>query len=202
MRKDQERIALIDMDGTIADHDAGVAQFYDDMRDPNDPYDWASITRQYGRDDVPDYLWARVDAIRRQEGWWRNLPRMDLGFEIVDVLREFDFDFHIATKAPSSNPFAWTQKVEWARENFPEADIHITDKKSLLYGKLLVDDFPDFAEEWIKHRKRGMVIMPAHDINQRFDDIEDVYMETDIQIVRYHPNNQDALRYRLERLLK
>ncbi len=186
-----ERIALIDMDGTIADYDSAMQVAFDGLKSPTEHF-YSTATRIYGRDNWPDHLWNRIDLIKRQPGWWRNLPRLDIGFEIIDVLKEFDFDFHIATQGPSTKPLAWAEKLEWAREHMPYADVHITEKKSLLYGKVLVDDWPEFGLEWLKNRPRGLVIMPAHDYNTHIDECNS------FQIFRYklgmHEELKDTLR--------
>jgi len=46
--------------------------------------------------------------------------------------------------------------------------ITMTGNKGLVYGKILVDDFPPYIEAWLKHRPRGLVIMPAHRWNEKF----------------------------------
>jgi len=47
-------------------------------------------------------------------------------------------------------------------------DITITRDKGLVYGKVLVDDWPEYIERWLKWRPRGIVIMPANSANLGF----------------------------------
>lgn len=188
-----ERIALIDMDGTVADYDAGIQAYYDDMTGPGE-YGYYSMNGFHSKDlPIPDYLWKRIELIRNQPEWWRNLPPLPVGFEIISVLDEFHFEYHVATKGPSSNPQAWAEKVEWVRHWMPYADVHITEKKSLLYGKVLVDDYPPYTQSWLQWRPNGLVVMPAHHYNKEVNDP---------QILRYEEGMQDQLRERLEKLLR
>ena len=46
--------------------------------------------------------------------------------------------------------------------------ITMTEDKGLVYGKILVDDFPEYIERWLQWRPRGLVIMPAHEHNEQF----------------------------------
>lgn len=185
-----ERIALIDMDGTVADYEYAMQQSYDAMIAPGE-MSYNEASRKYGRDQWPDHLWNRMDTIKRQTGWWRNLPQYQMGMEIVGVLRKMGFLLNIATQGPSTKSAAWAEKVEWVREHMPYADVHITEKKSLLYGKVLVDDWPPFAEEWLAHRPRGLVIMPAHHYNEGIDHP---------QILRYQEGHEENLEYRVRAL--
>lgn len=187
-----ERIALIDMDGTVADYDGAMQTAYNRMRAPDEMPYW-DATRTYGRDEWPEHLWARIDAIKRQIGWWRNLPSLHVGFEIVNILRDFDFKFHIATQGPSTKSQAWSEKVDWVREYMPYADVHVTENKSLLYGKVLVDDWPPFGLDWLKHRPRGLVIMPAHHYNKDVDHP---------QIFRYDIGQHEELISRIKQLVE
>jgi len=163
----EQPIALIDMDGTVADYDNAMREGYDKMLAPGE-MPFYEATRKYGRNQWPEHLWNRMDAIKRQAGWWRHLPRHQMGMEIVELLRTMGFKLHIATQGPSTKSAAWAEKLEWAREVIPDADVHITENKSLLYGKVLVDDWPPFATDWLKHRPRGMVIMPDAHYNRDF----------------------------------
>jgi len=191
MMKTPDRIALVDMDDTLADYEAAMASAYNKMIAPGEmTYEEAS--RTYSRDDWPDYLWNRMDAIKRRPGWWRELPPIEAGFEIVEVLRSMDFDLHIATAGPSSKSQAWAEKLDWAREHIPDASVHVTEDKSLLYGKVLVDDWPPYAMEWLKHRPRGLVVMPAHHYNKECANVD--------QIFRYESGMQIPLAKCIEQL--
>jgi hypothetical protein len=116
----------------------------------------------------PDWLEARMTLIKKQPGWWRNLPELPLGMELVGFLRDLNFSLHVLTKGPYNTTTAWTEKVDWVRKHIPDAQITITERKDLTYGLVLIDDFPGYVKPWLKHRPRGLVIMPAHPWNEDF----------------------------------
>ena len=130
----------------------------------------------------------RIKLIKNQPDWWKNLPRFNLGFKILKIAKDLEFEVYILTKAPKSIPKAWTQKAEWISENVPNIPIVMTQDKGLVYGKVLVDDYPPYIERWLEHRPRGLVIVPAHDYNQSFS----------------HPNSirYDGSKTQLERIKK
>ena len=93
------------------------------------------------------------------------------------------FKNNILTKGPKHCPNAWKEKVEWCHEELFKStltmrrlwqrekwslDIHIVSDKAIVYGKMLVDDYPPYVEAWLKHRPRGLVFMPAHKYNEDF----------------------------------
>jgi len=158
-----ELIALIDMDGTVADFDGQMQQDLDAMRAPSEgPYVAAP-------GDHPPHIEARMRVIKRQPGWWRNLPVYPLGMTIVSLLRRHGFRLNILTKGPFKTTAAWSEKVGWCREHMADASVTITEDKGLVYGKVLVDDWPDYIMRWLEWRPRGLVIMPAHPWNDDFE---------------------------------
>lgn len=52
------------------------------------------------------------------------------------------------------------KKVQWCQKHLQGVNITITTDKSLVYGRVLVDDYPDYIESWLNWRPRGKVIMP------------------------------------------
>lgn len=158
-----ERIALIDMDGTIADYDGQMRRDLDLMRSPGE----SDVI--VGFHDDPPHIEARKNAIKRQPNWWRNLPRLEDGFEIVDALRGYGFKLMILTKGPYNTTSSWTEKVDWCRVHIRDAQITITEDKGLVYGKVLVDDWPPYVTRWLEWRPRGLVIMPDRPWNKDFN---------------------------------
>jgi 5'-nucleotidase len=156
---DENNIALIDMDGTIADFDGQM------QRD----YRTALRLELPGSYHLPIEAEHNVkDLIKRQPGWWRKLPRIDLGIYLACRLEAMGFRLMVLTKGPVRTTTAWTEKVEWCQENLPTADVTITHDKSLVYGKVLVDDWPEYITPWLVHRPRGLVLMPDRPWNQDF----------------------------------
>ena len=156
-------VALLDLDGTVADYEGAAKREMDTLRSPDEPQ------MTYVRDEEPQWLKARRALVTRQPGFWRNLPLLSLGYAIYGALDELGFSIHVLTKGPSSKTKsrAWTEKVDWCRTHLPRAKITITEEKSLMYGRVLVDDWPEYFLPWAEHRPRGLVLVPAQPWNIR-----------------------------------
>lgn len=159
-----ENIALFDMDGTLCDYDKGLCNELEKIRSP---YEKAAIPPF--RKDVPEYLQNRIDMIRKNSEWWARLSKLQLGWDVLNVARALDFRIMILTQGPRRNSSAWKGKKQWIDNNLGEdVDLTITRDKGLVYGKVLVDDFPKYIERWLKWRKNGLVIMPANNGNKGY----------------------------------
>lgn len=165
------RIALIDMDGTLFDHDASVLRDLLPMCSPEEieKHNIGPHTDIRALSDSNPYFEHRIDTIRKQAGWWRGLPKFQLGWDVLQIAQEH-FCCQILTKGPRSKPYAWTEKVQCIQDHFGDKmSIDIVGRsKGGTYGRVLVDDFPDYIEKWLEHRPRGLVIMPAHEYNAYF----------------------------------
>jgi 5'-nucleotidase len=183
-----EKIALFDLDGTLADYDSHMIIDYSKIKNPEEP-----MYYEFNRDEEPIHVKERIKKIRNQPGWWQNLPLFKLGFDVLEITNEMGFQNHILTKSPSSSPNAWTEKYNWFKENikskFPSAKMTITEDKGLVYGTILVDDWPEYIERWLTHRPRGIVIMPAHRWNKDYKHP---------QVIRYDGVNLDEVRKAIE----
>jgi len=175
-----ENIALFDMDGTICDHDQSLFNGLEALRGP--PI----------KNDAPEYIKNRADLIRASESWWENLPRLQLGWNVLKIARELDYRIMILTQGPKKNPASWSGKKKWIDKNLgPDVDITITRDKGLVYGKVLVDDYPQYIERWLKWRERGLVIMPANESNKYFNHS---------QVIRYDGTNLEEVSKAMERV--
>lgn len=155
-------IAFFDMDGTLFDLNGRIIEELEKMRFPDEP----PLTSPWS--DQP-WLKARRESITRVPGFWENLPRFELGWDVLEIAKSLGYEIHILTKGPSTNPAAWMEKLACIRTHLQRnVTMHITEDKSIHYGRVLVDDFPGYVEPWLKYRKRGLVIMPAHDYNADF----------------------------------
>jgi len=147
-------IALVDLDGTLCDYDRAMVSAMNRLHSPEEQeYDiWSN----------QPHIKARRDVISRQVGWWLGLPKLQLGFDILDELKHLNFQIHILTKGPSTKPYAWTEKVQWVDKHLKDYDVQvtITADKGLIYGAVLCDDYPEYVERWLEWRPRGTVIMP------------------------------------------
>ena len=158
-----ENVALVDMDGTLCDFRGALDR---------------DLQAKFGEDLSrlsPRTLQQAEYLIRGQAGWYRNLKPLPLGFAIVNMLREIGFRLMIMTKASKEAKNAWTEKVEWISEHLPDADMTVTQDKGLVYGKVLVDDYPSHFLRWLNHRPRGIVIMPRQPWNKEIDARENIH---------------------------
>jgi len=153
-----DKIALFDLDGTLAGYHKTLTRDLNKLRSPLEK----PIVIDYNN--MPDYIVERKRLITNQVGWWENLPKIYSGFEILEWCKEIGYRIQVCTKAPDSADNAWSEKVKWIKKNMfkqgEHRNITITSDKGLVYGRVLVDDYPKFAEAWLKHRPRGLVIMP------------------------------------------
>lgn len=176
MERKTENIALFDMDGTLCDYDSGLFLALEKLRSPAEP-----VFNLPLREDAPDYIKERANLIRASESWWVSLPKLNLGWNVLESARKLEYRIMILTQGPRRNPAAWAGKKKWIDINLGEdVDITITRDKGLVYGRVLVDDYPEYAERWLAWRPRGLVIMPANAQNQNY---------THKQVIKYNGTN-------------
>lgn len=171
MNIETNKIALFDMDGTLFDYEGQLR---------NSLYSLASAPEanvldpkfNIWGDNVPEYITKRIHLIKNIPGWWSGLPKLPIGWKIFNIARAIGFRIHILTKGPSSRPHVWQEKVECIRKHFAPGEIesiNITEDKSIHYGRVLVDDFPSYMDGWLKHRCRGLGLMPANPNNVGYE---------------------------------
>ena len=157
-------IALVDMDNTLVDYEGQLLHDLQELANPSEA--------PVGVYDIwPPHIKARAHLIKQQQGWWENLPNFEFGWDVYNELHKLGFNIHILTKGPQASPNAWTEKVNWCLKHIkdPENSITITGDKSLVYGRVLVDDYPEYMDLWLKWRPRGLGIMPAHHYNEGYE---------------------------------
>lgn len=189
----EDKIGLIDLDGTAADYDTEMWRQMNLIRAPGEP---EIEQRPTFDEDVPTYFTARRKMIQRQPGFWRNLKPLPLGFEVIADMREIGFALHVLTKGPKTTPNAWSEKLEWCTEHLPDATVTISGDKSLVYGRVLFDDFPPYIEPWLARRPRGQVVCLAHPWNAEYAEGGG---KQHARVFRYDGSNREGLRKVLRR---
>jgi hypothetical protein len=159
-------VALFDMDNSLADYNGALVRDLELLRSPGeDPITEDNIWTQ----DKQPHIGARMKLIKSQPGWWFRLRPMQEGLDVLEWAGKFGFDVHILTKGPKKHSLAWDEKVQWCQKYIGEdVDIHVTSDKGLVYGKMLYDDYPEYMMKWLKHRPRGLGIMPVTASNKDF----------------------------------
>jgi 5'(3')-deoxyribonucleotidase len=178
-----ENIALFDMDGTLCDYDKAIIKDYNSIKSPSDP-EYVSFSKEIEENPI---LKARIKLIRNVPGWWQNMEKYKPGFDILNLAKELGFTINILTKGPRSSPASWSEKVTWVKEHLKDYDPNITisEDKGIVYGKVLVDDNPEYIERWLQNRPRGLVIMPAYDYNKDF---------VENNVIRYDGTNLEQVK--------
>ena len=175
-----DNIALFDLDGTLCDYNTRIIDDMDKLKSPDDP-DYRPPYRG-----VPDYVWNRFNLITSSAEWWASLPRFQLGWDVLRIAEELKYRIMILTQGPRRNPDGWSGKKRWIDEHLgPDVDVTMTRDKGTVYGKVLVDDFPDYIQRWLKWRERGLVIMPAQEYNRGFEHQN---------LIRYDGSNLEQVR--------
>jgi hypothetical protein len=166
-----EKIALFDMDGTLCDFTGQIMRDLTLLRSPNEPE--VTIASIF---DPPEWLDRRMTLIKNVRGWWKNLPRLEDGFRILDLAVQIGFTPQVLTKGPFRTSIAWEEKYIWCREQIDAVghtkkpiDITITMDKAGTYGTMLVEDFPPYVDRWLTWRKRGLVILVDRPYNQGYE---------------------------------
>jgi 5'-nucleotidase len=158
------QIALFDMDGTIVDYDGQLKRDLIKIASPNE----APINEVYNA--MPPYIEARRHMITSQVGWWLKLEKLPIGWAILEQCKSIGFNISVLTKAPSTKYHAWAEKIQWCNEYLKDYidGVTMTHNKGLVYGKVLVDDYPEYILKWLEFRPRGLVIMPVNGKNKDF----------------------------------
>lgn len=171
-----ELVALFDLDGTLCDYEAALIKGLNLLRSPME-----MTTTGVPKDDAPEWLRARANLIRSSADWWAKLPRYKLGFDVWELTQKIGYRHMILTAGPKRNPNAWTGKKLWIDANIgQDTDITITRDKGLVYGRVLVDDWPEYIQRWLAWRPRSLVIMPASSTNWEYQHP---------QVIRYDGSN-------------
>ena len=163
----ESKIALFDLDGSLADWDTAMRDELNAIRGPHDA-PLGDNLREY--EDAHPSNKRRMALIQSRPGWWRSLRRIEHGFEVLRLANEIGFDIHILTKGPRDIASAWAEKLEWcaAQSELRGVPVHITMDKSLVFGRVLYDDYPKYMDSWLEHRHRGLGIMPVTPSNNWF----------------------------------
>lgn len=180
-RTEIEPIALFDLDGTLFDYDKALLNSLKSIKSPEE-----NKSFDIHDSNLPDYLKKRIDMIRSSSSWWENLEKFKLGWDILEVAKSLGYRIMILTQGPKKFPLSWMAKKKIVDKYLgPETDITITRDKGLVYGKILVDDYPGYIQRWLDWRDRGLVIMPANEQNKNY---------SHPRVIRYDGSNLELVK--------
>ena len=185
LKGDDSKIALFDMDGVLCDYFNQLSKDLNKLKSPLEPK-----VKDFFADNNPQYIKERIKLIKQSEDWWANLPKLKIGHDILNLAKKMKFRIVILSKTPSKNPSAYSGKKKWVERYLGEGtEVILTEDKGMVYGRILVDDFPGFIVSWLKYRPRGLVIMPANKQNRKFKHP---------QVIRYTGKNLKQVRMAME----
>lgn len=165
---------LADLDGCLADYAAGMARSLEENGIPTDGT-------------LPEDVLNNVKRlVRRVPGWWRALPTLPLGMRLWNFANKLGFEMHVLTKAPDDADNAWSEKFAWCREHLnTTTNIAVVRNKAPMYGTVFLEDSPDNILPWLKHRKRGVVLMPVE------EGWNDKFKHPQVVPIRWDPKNKN-----------
>jgi len=164
------KIALFDMDGTLFDYELQLRTDMAELASPPEDLTIIQTGDLWGLAERFPYIQRRMDLIKSQPGWWRELPKFQPGWKLLELAQKIGFCPKILTKGPRSKSRAWAEKVDCITHHLGEdIPIDIVGKdKNGTYGRVLVDDYPEYVEGWLANRPRGLAILPAQPYNLQF----------------------------------
>jgi hypothetical protein len=59
------------------------------------------------------------------------------------------------------------EKFDWCRRHVPKLPVIMAEEKGLVFGDVLVDDWPAYIARWLCWQPRGLVIAPAQPWNAK-----------------------------------
>jgi 5'-nucleotidase len=159
-----DKVALFDLDGTLINFEDAMLHDLQKLQSPGEPQ------IDLFREKTPPWLEQRMLLIKRQPRWWSDLPTKACGMRLLAAAQSLGFKIQVLTKGPQKTPNAWGEKLLWCQRHLQmKADITVTTNKGTVYGRVLVDDYPEYMLGWLEHRPRGLGIMPVTRHNQDFE---------------------------------
>ena len=179
-------IALLDLGGTLCDCSASLRDGLALLAGPNDPTEGESAEVAAAN------LEARRRLVMGAPGFWRDLPPLAAGFELLELVREQGFSVHVVTKGPHDVPDAWADKVRWCRRHLPDVPVVVTDSKTLVFGHVLIDDWPPYVHDWQRQWPEALAVVPVHPWNHD--------LPVGARVLRYDGANRPQVREALREL--
>lgn len=150
MNTSDRPIVLVDMDGVLADFDAGIERELAVEHPDMAPF--SSRATFYVRDTYPEHQ-EKIEAIHNAEGFFRNLPVIDGAIDGWQKLLDLGYHPRICSSPLLSHLQCTEEKLAWLEEHFvphfgPSVveEAIITRDKYLCDGIALIDDKPNIKQ--------------------------------------------------------
>lgn len=147
-----ELLALIDLDNTLADYDRAKAR--------------AIEARNLTSSEISADLRAEIHS---EPGFWMSFDPLEIGFRVVEILKELDYLPHILSKGPHNASNGWKEKFEWVRHHLgDDIGVTISTRKDIVRGACLVEDWPKFLGPWLEVNPDKFGILIDYESNRDF----------------------------------
>lgn len=165
-------IWLFDLDSSLADFEASLITTLVQTASPEELEAYGDFRGLFWPNKAPEWYKMRKKLIKCQPGFWEHLPVIEFGMELYELAGALAYNRVILTKAPFSNPEAWTEKVKWCRKHVPDAKVIIGDDKAFkgqVHGAILYDDYPPYVKLWLSEHPDGKALMLDSAQSQGFE---------------------------------
>lgn len=182
-----DNLALFDLDGSLANYDKAMIAGLQLLAGPDEP----PIDDLWRIRTLP-HIHNRKEAISKIPGFWVNLEPIPEGMAVYNAALEIGFRTMVLTQCPAKKYYAAKEKIEWIHKHLgDEIPFDLTREKQGRYGRLLYDDYPEYMDQWLSVRPRGLGIMPVTEYNKdyrhpqviRYDGTNLEYVKRCMQIV-------------------
>ena len=148
-------LVLVDMDGVLADLEAGFWRQFETYH-PDGPKRVDADNRQFKLATQIDARWVEaVAAITNAPGFYASLPVVPGAAQALNAMLDAGWDVRICTAPLLTNPTCASDKFAWADQVLGQGwsrRVIIAKDKTLVRGDLLIDDKPvidgDLTPTW------------------------------------------------------